>query len=72
MNSNPDPTFKYSVSNIVANGWINIEDDEHPLYLVKGKSSLYAHVFDNKVHNRLILYLEGQKHNLSNRISKLN
>ena len=41
------------------------------LYWVKGKGSLSAHVFNNKVHNRLILYLEGQKRNSSNRMSKL-
>ena len=71
MNSNPEPTLKYYVSNVVDNGWINIEDDEHLLYWVKGKSSLYVHVFNNKVHNLLILYLEGQKRNSSNSISKL-
>ena len=71
MNYNPEPTLNYSVANVVANGWLNIEDDEHPLNWVKGKSSLFAHVFNNKVHNRLILYLEGQKRNSSNRISKL-
>ena len=41
------------------------------LYWVKGKGSLSAHVFNNKVHNQLILYLEGQKYNSSNRVSKL-
>ena len=38
---------------------------------MKGKSSLYAHVFNNKVQNQLIFYLEGQKRNLSSRISNL-
>ena len=71
MNSNPDPTLNYSVANVVANWWINIEDDEHPLYWVKVKSSLSAHVFNNKVYNWLIIYLEGQKYNSSYRISKL-
>ena len=70
MNSNPEPTLKYSVANFVANGWLDIEDDEHPLYWVKGKASLSAHVFNNKVQNRLILYLQGQKRNSSNRVSK--
>ena len=70
MNSNPEPTLKYSVANFVANGWLDIEDDEHPLYWVKGKASLSAHVFNNKVQNRLILYLEDQKRNSSNRIRK--
>ena len=71
MNSKPEPTLKYSVANVVANGWLNIEDDEHPLYWVKGKSILYAHVFNNKLQNWLTLYLEVQKQNSSNRISKL-
>ena len=38
---------------------------------VKGKSSLSAHVFNNKVQNRFIQCLEGQKWILSNRIIKL-
>ena len=71
INSNPEPTLKYSVANVVANGCINIEDDEHPLYWGKGKSILSAHVFNNKVQNRLILYLESQKWDFSNNISKL-
>ena len=71
MNSNPEPMLRYSIYNVVANGWLNIEDDENPLYWVKGKSSLSAHVFKNKVQNRLILYLEGHKQNLGNMISKL-
>ena len=71
MNSNPDPTLKYYVSNVVSNGWLNIENDEHPLYWVKGKRSFSAHVFNNKIQNRLILYLEGQKQNSNKRISKL-
>ena len=71
MNSSPGPTLKYYVANVVANGWINIEYYEHLLYWVRSKSSLSVHVFNNKVHNRLILYLEGHKRNLSNKISKL-
>ena len=71
MNSNPDPMLKYSVTNFVANGCLNIEDDEHPLYWFKGEISLSVDVFNNKVHNWLILYLEGQKRNSSNRIRKL-
>ena len=42
-----------------------------PVYWVKGKGSLSAHDFKNKLKNLLILYLEGQKRNLSHRISKL-
>ena len=57
MNYNPEPTLKYSVANVVANGCLNIEDDEHPLYWLKGKSSLYAHVFNNNVQNQLTMYL---------------
>ena len=71
MNYNPETKLKCPVSNVIANGWISIGDDEHTLYWVKYKSSLYVHVFSNKLKNRLILYLEGQKRNLSNRISKL-
>ena len=71
MNSNPDPVLKYSVANDVANGWIIIEDDEHLLYWVKGKISLSAYVFNNKVQNWLIMYLEVQKWNSSNIISNL-
>ena len=52
MNFNPDPTLNYSVDNVVTNGWLNIEDDEDPIYWVKGKSSLSALVFNNKVHDR--------------------
>ena len=63
--------LKYSVSNAVSNGCFNIEDDENPLYWVEVKSSLSAHVFNNKVHNRSILYLEEQKQNSSKIISKL-
>ena len=70
MNSNPDPTSKYYVTNAVATGWLNIEDDEHLLYLVKVKSSLSAHVFNNIVYNRLIVYLKGQKRNSSKSMSK--
>ena len=61
----------YSVANVVTNECLNIEDDEHPLYWVKGKISISVHVFKNKVHNWLILYLEGQKRNSSNRTIKL-
>ena len=71
MNSNPDPTLNYSVANVVANWWINIEDDEHPLYWVKVISSLSAHMFNNKVQNWLILYLEVQKRNSSKMLCKL-
>ena len=71
MNSNPDPTLKYSVANVVSNGYLNIEYYKHLLYWVKGKISLSLHVFNNKVYNWLILYLEGQKRNSGNRISKL-
>ena len=71
MNSKPKPTFKYSIANFVANGWLNIEYDDHPLYRVKDKSSLSAHAYKNKVHNWLILYLEGQKWSLSNMIGNL-
>ena len=63
--------MKYSVVNVVDNGWLNIEDDDHPLYWVKVKSSLSLHVFNNKVHNRLILCSKGQKRNSSNSVSKL-
>ena len=71
MNSNPKPMLKYFASNVVANRWLNIEDYEHPLYWVKVKISLSAHAFSNKVHNWLIMYLECQKRNPSNIISKL-
>ena len=57
MNSKPEPTLKYSVANVVANGWLNIEDDEHPLYWVKGDCLRcvpdhllqYLNVFNNKL-----------------------
>ena len=70
---NPEPTLEYYVTNDVANGWINIEDDEHPLYCVKGKSSLYALVFNKKVQYQLILYLKCQvsTRNLSSNIVNL-
>ena len=71
MNFNPDPTLKYSIASVVSNGWLNIEDDDNPIYWVKGKISLSAHMFKNKVHNRLILYLEGHKWNDSNRTIKM-
>ena len=71
MSSKPEPTLNVSVSSVVSNGWLNIEHDEHPLYWVKGKISLSMHVFKNKVHNLLIMYLESQKRNSSNRISNL-
>ena len=71
MNSNPEETFKYYISNIVANGWLNIKYDDYPLYWVKVKISLSANVFNNIVQNWLIMYLEGQKRNLSIRISEL-
>ena len=63
--------MKYSVSKFVANEWIRIEDEDHPLYWVKGKRILSAHVFNNKLNNCLPLYLGGQKGNPSNRISNL-
>ena len=71
MNSNPDPTLEYFISNVVANGWLSIEDGEHLIYWLKDKISLSALVFRKKVHNQLILYLQVQKRNLSSRISKL-
>ena len=71
MNFKPDQTLKYSIDRVVDNGWINIEDDENPRYWVKGEIILSAHVFINKVHNLLILYLEGHKWNESNRLIKL-
>ena len=71
MNFNPEPTLNYSVANVVTNGWLNIENDQHPLYWVTGKISLSVHVFNNKVQNRLILYLGGQKRNQSKMVSKL-
>ena len=71
MNSNPEATLKYYVENVVANGWLIIEDDEHPLYWVKVISSLSAHMFNNKVQNWLILYLEVQKRNSSKMLCKL-
>ena len=61
----------YSVTNVVANGWLNIEDDEHPLYWVQGKISLSTLLFKLKVQNMLVLYMQGQKRNWGSRISKL-
>ena len=58
--SNPDPTLEYSVANVVANECLSIEDDEHLLYWVKGNISLFALVFNSKVQNQLIMYLQGQ------------
>ena len=49
LKSNPEPTLEYSVDNIVANGWLNIEYDEHPLYFLKGESSLSALLLNKKV-----------------------
>ena len=63
--------MEYSIANVVANGWLNIEDDEHPLYWVNDKRSLSALVFNKKVQNQLIGYFQGQKRNLSKRIIKL-
>ena len=63
--------LEYSVANVVANGWLNIEDGDHPLYWVNGKSILSALLFNKKVQNQLILYLQGQKQNSSNRIVRL-
>ena len=71
MNSNHEPTLKYSVANVVANGWLNIEDDEHPFNWTKDKSILSTRVFNDKVQNRLIMYLQGQKRNYSSRISNM-
>ena len=71
MNYNPERMLKYSVANVVSNGWLNIEYEEHPIYWLKGRISLSAHVFNNKLQILLIQYLEGQKCNLSNKISKL-
>ena len=71
INFNPDPKLKYYVAYVIANGWLNIEDDEHPLHWMKVKISLSAHVFNNKVQIFFIIYLQGQKRNSSNRISKL-
>ena len=50
--SNPEPTLDYFVANVVANEWMNIEDDEHPLYWVKVKSSLSELVFNKKIKNQ--------------------
>ena len=72
MDSNPETKLEYYFANIVANGWLNIEYDEHPFYWVKGNISLSTFVVKNKVQNKLIGYLQGQKRNLSIRISKLN
>ena len=73
LKSNPDPALEYSVFNVFANWWLNIEDDKHPLYWVKGKSSLSVIVFNRKLQNNLILYLQGQVsvHNLSSKIVNL-
>ena len=73
LKSNPEPTYEYSIANAVTNGWMNIEDDEHLLYLVKVRSSLSALVFNKKVQNKLILYLQGQvsTRNLRSKIVKL-
>ena len=62
-NYNPEPTLTHFVANGIANGWINVEDDDHMLYYMKAKRSVHAHVFNNKVQNWLILYLQDQKHN---------
>ena len=73
LKSNPEPTLEYSVANAVTNGWMNIEDDEHPFYWVKVKSSLSALVCNKKLHNQLILCLQGQVStwNLISKIVKL-
>ena len=63
--------LEYFFAIISANGWVNIEDDEHQFYWVKGKSSLYALVFNNKLQNQLIVYFQGQKRNYISRIIKL-
>ena len=38
---------------------------------MKGKRRFSKNLFNNKVHNWLILYLQSQKRNVSNRISNL-
>ena len=65
--------MEYSVANVVANGWPNIEDYDNPLYWVRCESSLSALGFNKKVNNQLVLYLQGQvsTHNLSIKIVKL-
>ena len=63
--------LEYSIVNVVANGLLKIEGDEHPLYWVKGWSSLSALVFNKKAQNQLILYLQGQKQNLIRSIDKI-
>ena len=73
LKSNPEPTSEYYVSNVVSNYCLKIEDDEHPLYRVKGNSGLSVLVFNNKVQNLLILYLQGKvsTRNLGGNILKL-
>ena len=70
LKSNPEPTLEYSVANVVTNGWLNIEDDDYPLYWVKGNNSLSALTFNKKVQNQLIMYLQCQvsTRNLSSNI----
>ena len=53
-----DPTFDYYVANVDANGWLNIKDDDHLLYWVNDKSIFYDPVFNNKIQNQLIMYLQ--------------
>ena len=45
----PEPTLKYSVANVVTNGWLNIEDNEHMINQVKFKSSLSVLLFNRTV-----------------------
>ena len=68
----PEPTLEYSVANVVTNGWLKIEDDEHMLYWVKGKIILSALVFNKKVYNLWIMYLQGNiiTRNFSSKVVK--
>ena len=73
LKSNPEPALEYSVVNVVANGCLKIEDDENPLYWVKVKNSLYTLVFNKKINNQLIMYVQGEvsTSNLSINILKM-
>ena len=57
MDSKPEPILEYLVANVVANGWLNIEDDDNLIYWVKGRISLSVLVFNKKAENQLIMYL---------------
>ena len=63
--------MEYSVANVVANGWLNIEYYGHPIYWVQDNISLSELVFNKKIHHHLIGCFQGQKRNSSSRISKL-